>query len=83
MFIFHLIDYEMSTLSNEGAKFTSVVHSEPEHETSKVSLDENRKAMEIIPNSDNMKATQTDITMESIIWGTLEGPYNPEKGINL
>ena len=75
---FHPIDYEMSTLSkpsctNEGDKFTSVVHSEPEHETSKVSLDENRKAM----------ATQTDITMESIIWGTLEGPSNPEKRVDL
>ena len=88
MFIFHPIDYEMSTLSKpsctiEGDKFTSVVHSEPEHETSKVSLDENGKDMEIIANSDNIKATQTDITMESIIWGSLEGPYNPEKGINL
>ena len=85
MFIFPLIDYEMSTLSDtsERDKFTSVVHPEPERETSKVSLYEGGKAMEIISNSDNMKATQTDITMESIIWGSLEGPYNPEKGINL
>ena len=75
----------MSTLSDtsEGDKFTSVVHPEPECETSKVSLYEGGKAMEIIPNSDNMKATQTDITLESIIWGSLEGPYNTEKEINL
>ena len=75
----------MSTLSNtsEGDKLTSVVHPEPERETSKVSLYESGKAMEIIPNSDNMKATQTDITLESIIWGSLEGPYNTEKEINL
>ena len=75
----------MSTFSDtsEGDKFTSVVHPEPERETSKVSLYEGGKAMEIIPNSDNMKATQTDITLESIIWGSLEGPYNTEKEINL
>ena len=50
---------------------------------SEVSLYENRKVMEIIANSDNMKATQTDITMESIIWGTLESAHNPEKGNDL
>lgn len=64
---FHPIDYEMSTLSKPSCT------NEPEHEASKVSLDENRKAM----------ATQTDITMESIIWGTLEGPSNPEKRVDL
>lgn len=67
--------------TSEGAKFTSVVPAELEHET--VSLYENTKAMEIISNSDNMKATQTDITMESIIWGALEGAHNPQKEINL
>ena len=72
----------MSTLprhsgTSEGSKFTSVVHSEPELEMSKVPLDEG-KVMEIISSADSpesFKATKTEISMEC--------PHYPEKGMDL
>ena len=74
----------MSTLpkhsgTSDESKFTSVVHSEPDPEVSKVPLDEG-KAMEIISSvadgsSDDFKATKTEIQIEN--------PHNPEKEMTL
>ena len=69
----------MKTLSkqsgtSEGSKFTSLVHSEPDPEVSKVPLDEG-KAMEIISSADGsqeiFKAMKTEISMA--------GSHYPEK----
>ena len=67
---------------------TSVVHSELKDEEPKIPLDEGR-LMKVLSNPsaddspENFKATQTDITMESIMWETLEGPHYPDKGMEL
>ena len=55
--------------TSEGSKFTSVVHSEPEPEVSKVPLNEG-KAMEVVSSgadgsSDDFKATKTETQMEN------------------
>ena len=82
-----ILDYEMSTLpkhssESQGAKI------EQEYEVPKVLLAE-EKTMEIISNhssvdsEQNCKATQTEITMETNMWGTLEGPHCSQKGIAL
>ena len=81
------LDYEMSTLpkhssASQGAKL------EQEYEVPKVLLAE-EKTMEIVSNlssvdsEQNCKATQTEITMETNMWGPLEDPDNSQKGIAL
>ena len=64
--------------ASDESKFTSVVHSEPDPEVSKVPLNEG-KAMEIISSADDspesFKDTNTDISME--------GPHYPKKGTDL
>ena len=78
-----LAEYEMSTLpkhsgTSEGSKFSSMVHSEPEPEMSKVPLDEG-KAREIVSSADDspesFKATKSKISMK--------GPHYPEKGMDM
>ena len=72
----------MSTLpkhsgTSDESKFTSVVHSEPDPEVSKIPLDEG-KVMEIISSADSpesFKATKTEISMED--------PHYTEKGMDL
>lgn len=73
----------MSTLpkhsgTSEGSKFSSMVHSEPEPEMSKVPLDEG-KAREIVSSADDspesFKATKSKISMK--------GPHYPEKGMDM
>ena len=82
-----ILDYEMSTLpkhssASQGTKL------EQEYEVPKVLLAE-EKTMEILSNpssvdsKQNCKATQTEITMETNMWGTLEGPHCSQKGIAL
>ena len=77
----------MSTLpkhssTSQGAKL------EQEYEVPKVLLAE-EKTMEILSNpssvdtEQNCKATQTEITMETIMWGTVEDPHFSQKGIAL
>ena len=78
----------MSTLPKHSStsEKTSVVHSEPKDEEPKIPLDEGRLMKVLSSPSDspeNFKATQTEITMESIMWETLEGPHYPEKGMEL
>ena len=64
--------------ASDDSKFTSVVHSEPDPEVSKVPLNEG-KAMEIISSTDDIpesfKATNTGISME--------GPHYPGKEMDL
>ena len=64
--------------TSDNSKFTSIVHSEPELERSKVPLDEER-VMEIISSADDspesFNTTKTEISME--------GPHYPEKGTDL
>ena len=65
------------SVTSEGSKFTSAVHSEPDPEVSKVSQDEG-KVMETICSANSpegFKATKTEISME--------GPHYPEKGMDL
>ena len=77
----------MSTLpkhssTSQGAKL------EQEYEVPKVLLAE-EKTTEIISNpisvdtEQNCKATQTEITMETNMWGTVEDPHFSQKGIAL
>lgn len=64
--------------TSEGSKFTSLVHSEPDPEVSKVPLDEG-KAMEIISSPDgcqeSFKAMETEISMV--------GPHYSEKEMDM
>lgn len=84
------LDYEMGTLPKHSgtSEKTSVVHSELKDEELKIPLDEG-KLMKVLSSPgaadspENFKATQTEITMESIMWETLEGPQYPEKGTEL
>ena len=83
----------MSTLPKhsstcEGIKFTSVVHSEPEHEVSIVQSE--AKVMEITSNStstdgdhDNLKATKTEMTKEDKMGESGESSHYPEKVMEL
>ena len=78
----------MSTLpkhssTSQGAKLAKI---EQEYEVPKVLLAE-EKTTEIISNpssvdtEQNCKATQTEITMETNMWGTVEDPHFSQKGI--
>ena len=73
--------------TSPGAKLVKI---EQENEVPKVLLAE-EKTMEIISNpssvdsEQNCKATQTEITMETNMWGPLEDPHDhcSQKGIAL
>ena len=78
----------MSTLPKhsstcEGTKFSSVVHSQPELEVSKVPSE--GKVIEITSSSsqDNLKATKTEITKEGKMGGSMESTHYPGKVMEL
>lgn len=86
--LFLSLDYEMGTKDPhtiEGAKSTSVVHSKPRYEESKVPLDEG-KTMEMISSSnaddclENVQATKRESQMERLTWESWwESPRLPDK----
>ena len=70
---------------NEGAKSTSVVHSKPEYEESKVPLDEG-KMVKMISSSnaddslENFQAMKRESQMERLTWESWwESPRLPDK----
>ena len=81
--VFSTLAYEMSTLpkdssGNKGSKITSLkCPAAP-----KPDILESVKG-DAGDSSRNFKATQTEITMDSIIWGTVEGSEPLEKGVDL